>query len=61
MTGYYYKAKRRHLRISQSEVANDIGVSRYTLARYETGKAEIPVTIAIKLNRYFKMTEKHSY
>lgn len=61
LKGLYYKIKRRTMRLSQTEVANDVGVSRYTLAKYETGEAQIPITVDIKLKSYFEKTEKHSY
>ncbi len=57
LTGQYYKAKRRNLKLSQTEVAKGIGVSRYTLARYETGKVDIPITVAIRLAIYFDEPE----
>ena len=46
------------LRLSQTEVANEVGISRYTLAKYETGQSDIPITIAIKLNILFDNKEK---
>lgn len=49
-----YKRKRRNLRITQTEVAKKIGISRYTLAKYEMGMSEMPITVAIKLMIYFE-------
>lgn len=53
----YYKRKRRNLKISQTELANDIGISRYTLAKYELGMTDIPITVAIKLKNLFDEEE----
>lgn len=53
MNGMEYRAKRRHMRLSMQYVANQLGISRHTLANYETGKSSMPVTVFIRLNRLY--------
>lgn len=51
----------RYLRLkrwmSQKSVAEAIGVSRGTLSRYELEKADMPITVTLKLSKLFKLTE----
>ncbi len=44
-----YKYIRKSIAMTQEEFAEEIGVSRGSLANYETGKTDMPVTAFIKL------------
>lgn len=57
MNGLDYKYRRHKLNLTQTQVAKEIGVSRYTLSGYETGRVEIPITVAFKLSKLYGLTE----
>ena len=42
--------------MSQEDLASQIGVSRQTLSKYETGENDIPTQILIKLADYYNTT-----
>ena len=42
--------------VTQQEVANNLGVKRYTYAKWEQGRSEPSVTDLIKLCEYFNCT-----
>lgn len=52
--GYDYKMIRNRLKLTQSEVANAIGISRHSLSNYEYGKADMPITVNIRLSKYYR-------
>ncbi len=57
MNGMKYRAKRRHMRMSMQHVAHMLGISRHTLANYETGKSSMPITVYIRLNRIYGLND----
>jgi putative transcriptional regulator len=50
------KVERAKLNITQSELAEQIGVSRQTINSIEIGKYIPSTTLALKLSRLFKIT-----
>lgn len=50
------KVERAKLNITQSELAEKIGVSRQTINSIEIGKYIPSTTLALKLSRLFKIT-----
>jgi len=50
------KVERAKLNITQSELAEKIGVSRQTINSIEIGKYVPSTTLALKLSRLFKIT-----
>ena len=50
------KVERAKLNITQSELAEKIGVSRQTINSIEIGKYVPSTTLALKLSRHFKIT-----
>lgn len=56
--GREYKRVRLELELSQYEVASSIGISRYSLSNYECGKADMPLTVCMRLYRYYTRREK---
>ncbi len=57
MNGLDYKYRRHRLKLTQTQVAKQISVSRYTLSGYETGRVEIPITVAFKLSKLYGLSE----
>jgi DNA-binding XRE family transcriptional regulator len=57
MNGLDYKYRRHRLNLTQSYVAKEIDISRYTLSGYETGRVEIPITVAFRLSKLYGITE----
>lgn len=57
MNGLDYKYRRHRLKLTQTQVAKAINVSRYTLSGYETGRVEIPITVAFKLSKLYGLSE----
>lgn len=49
------KVERARLGISQTELADSVGVSKQTILSVETGRFVPSTTLAIKIARYFKM------
>ena len=45
---------RRERKLTQQEVADYIGVSRNTLAAYESGKSKIPLSVFVRLADLYK-------
>ncbi len=45
---------RREKKLTQQEVAEYLGISRNTLAAYESGKSKIPLTVVIRLANLYK-------
>lgn len=46
--------KRREAGLTQQEVAELLGISRNTLAAYESGKTDIPISVFIRLADLYK-------
>ena len=46
MTPEKFKADRRKLRMTQTEMAHLFGVRELTVARWEKGQSRIPITVA---------------
>lgn len=57
MYGKDYKYLRFKYYISQDVAARIAGISRHTLSIYEAGRSEVPLTVALKLNKLFDLTE----
>ena len=57
MNGLDYKYIRHKLNMTQTGVAREIGVSRYTLSGYETGRSKIPITVAFRLSKLYGLSE----
>lgn len=45
------------MNMTQTRVAREVGVSRYTLSGYETGRTSIPITVAFRLAKLYKISE----
>lgn len=52
--GTSLELKRRESGLTQKEVAERLGISRNTLAAYESGKTEIPLSVFIYLSEIYK-------
>ncbi len=52
---YYYKLAlyRKKLGLTQAEAADMLGISRNALAKYETGKNDIPLTVFVKMSELY--------
>lgn len=57
MIGRMYRYLRASRYMTQEYVAGMIGISRFTLSRYETGIVEIPITVALKLNKIYGLQQ----
>lgn len=57
MNGLDYKYRRHKLNMTQTRVAKVVGVSRYTLSGYETGRTSIPITVAFRLAKLYGISE----
>lgn len=57
MNGLDYKYRRHKMNMTQTQVAKEIGISRYTLSRYEKGQARIPIVVAFRLAKLYKISE----
>lgn len=53
--GHDYKLVRTKLNLTQSEVADAIGISRHSLSNYEYGKSEMPITVSIRLREFYNV------
>lgn len=53
-SGSDYKIIRNRLKLTQSEVADAIGISRHSLSNYEYEKADMPLTVSIRLSKYYR-------
>lgn len=49
---------RNSLKISQKEVAESIGISRHSLSNYEYGNIDMPLTVSLRLNQYYRRKSK---
>ncbi|MCR5426680.1 MAG: helix-turn-helix domain-containing protein [Lachnospiraceae bacterium] len=49
--GSTIKASRKHVGLTQKELADQLGVSVGSVSRYEHGLVDIPVSILLKINR----------
>jgi len=48
-TPYILRELRQHFRFSQEQISEVLGISKYTLAHYETGKSRIPSDFIVKM------------
>lgn len=48
------KKHRRKLNISQNLLAKELGISRVSVAKYESGSQRIALHIAVKISRFLK-------
>jgi len=48
-TPYILRELRQKFRFSQEQVSSVLGISKYTLAHYETGKSRIPSEFIVKI------------
>jgi len=48
-TPYILRELRQKFRFSQKQVSEILGISKYTLAHYETGKSKIPSEFIVKI------------
>lgn len=55
-TGERIKKCRRVLGLSQADFANKIGISRITLARYESGERQPDAGVLLQISRIFKIS-----
>lgn len=55
--GGWIRSRRRSAGLSQAELAALIGIRRETLAKYETGKIDMPVSQYLKLRRVLDGSE----
>ena len=53
------KELRNKAKLTQDELANDIGVSRSTIAMWETGKSQPDNEAIVKLAHYFRVSTDH--
>ncbi len=49
------KDERLNLRLSQMQIADDLGIGYHTYRRYEEGSNEIPLDILLKLSELFNI------
>lgn len=57
MIGKDLKYMRFRRSMTQEYVANTIGISRFALSGYESGRTCVPLTVAIKLNKLYDLDE----
>lgn len=57
MTGKDYKRIRFRMNITQKDAADMIGISRFALSGYESGRVGIPITVSMKLNRLYRLSD----
>jgi len=50
MTSDQFKKIRTKLNMSQTQLAEEIGITRVTVSRYETSYSQIPKNISIVMN-----------
>ncbi len=55
MNGKYYRMQRKRRDLTQADVADMIGISRHSLSTYEKERSDMPVTVALKLNKLYGM------
>jgi len=48
-TPYILRELRNHFKFSQEQLSEFIGISKYSIAHYETGKSKIPSELIVKL------------
>ena len=53
MNGRYYKLLRKKYAMTQDDVAMLIGISRHSLSTYEQEHSDMPVTVALRLNKLY--------
>lgn len=53
-SGEEYRRMRIENNLSQYEVARSVGISRHSLSNYEYGKVDMPLTVSLRLNNYYK-------
>lgn len=57
MDGNDYKHIRFRNYMTQEYAANMVGISRFTLSGYESGRSKIPLTVSIRLNKLYNLDE----
>ena len=55
MTGRDLKYIRFRNSMTQEYVASVVGISRFTLSSYESGRTGIPITVSLKLNKLYNL------
>lgn len=50
------KELRNNKNITQNQLANAIGISKYAIAKYETGEREPSLDIVVKIANYFNVS-----
>ena len=57
MTGRDFKYIRFRHSMTQEYAASMVGISRFTLSSYESGRTGIPITVSLKLNKLYNLDE----
>ncbi len=57
MTGRDLKYIRFRNSMTQEYAASMVGISRFTLSSYESGRTGIPITVSLKLNKLYNLDE----